>query len=315
MDELGLLGQARPDLGEGCLVTDRINLSRLLMMLPAVIFFAAFALIPMCVAVYYSGLNWSGVGSATWVGLENWKSMLASGELWHSFWLTIALMFWCWVLQNPLGLVIGVFTAGAQRHRAVFGALYFIPLLFSSVAIGVTWSYILSPTFGLMDNLLKALGIGNGFENWLGNPHIALFVIACIISWQYIPFNALLYQSGVRQIPRSLYEAAMIDGAGPIRMFFSITLPQLKYTITTTTVLILTGTLTYFDLIYVVTNGGPGDATQVLAIDMYKQAFTNLNIGAGSVIAVVLAVFGLLLSIITLKFTGFNKMESQMEGA
>ncbi|MCL6488445.1 MAG: sugar ABC transporter permease, partial [Alicyclobacillus mali] len=102
---------------------------------------------------------------------------------------------------------------------------------------------------------------------------------------------------------------------GPIRTFFSITLPQLKYTITTTTVLILTGTLTYFDLIYVVTNGGPGDATQVLAIDMYKQAFTNLNIGAGSVIAVVLAVFGLLLSIITLKFTGFNKMESQMEGA
>ncbi|WP_067935491.1 carbohydrate ABC transporter permease [Alicyclobacillus kakegawensis] len=292
----------------------RMNWQRWVMTLPAIVFFGVFAIVPMCVAVYYSGLNWSGIGQAQWVGLANWANAFSNGEALHSLWLTIELMILCWLFQNPLSLVLGVFMAGKQRHRAVYGVIYFIPLLFSSVAIGITWSYILDPEFGLLDSLLKALGIGNGSENWLGNQHIAMFVVALIIAWQFVPFNSLLYQGGARQIPESLYEAAMLDGATPIQAFFFITLPQLKYTIITATVLILTGTLTYFDLIYVVTNGGPGDATQVLAMDMYKQAFTKLNIGAGSVIAVILAAFGLLLSILILRLTGFNKMESQMEG-
>ncbi|QQE78194.1 carbohydrate ABC transporter permease [Alicyclobacillus sp. SO9] len=293
----------------------RMNWQRWLMMLPAVIFFGVFALVPMFVAVYYSGLNWSGVGHAQWVGVQNWTHAFSDGQALHSLWLTIELMVLCWILQNPLSLVLGVFMAGKKRHRVVYGVIFFIPLLFSAVAIGVTWSYILDPEFGLLDSVLKSIGIGNGAENWIGNPHIAMLVVACIIAWQFIPFNSLLYQSGVRQIPDSLYEAAMLDGANPIQTFFRITLPQLKYTIVTTTVLILTGTLTYFDLIYVVTNGGPGDSTNVLAMYMYKEAFHSLNIGAGSVIAVILAVFGLLLSIVILKFTGFTKMESQMEGS
>ncbi len=293
----------------------RMNWQRWVMILPAVIFFAIFAMLPMLVAVYYSGLNWDGVSKATWVGFYNWTHAFASGQALHSLRLTLELMALCWILQNPLSLVLGVFMAGKQRHRVVYGVVYFIPLLFSAVAIGITWSYILDPEFGLVDSMLKSIGIGNGTENWLGNPSLAMFVVACIIAWQFIPFNSLLYQSGAKQIPTSLYEAAMLDGAGPIRSFFHITLPQLKYTIITTTVLILTGTLTYFDLIYVVTNGGPGDSTEVLAMDMYKEAFTNLNIGAGSVIAVILAAAGLLLSILILKFTGFNRMESQMEGS
>lgn len=291
-----------------------MNWQRWVMMLPAVVFFAIFALAPMCVALYYSGLNWSGVGQEKWVGLYNWTHVFASGEALHSLKLTVELMVLCWILQNPLSLVLGVFMAGKKRHRAVYGVIYFLPLLFSSVAIGITWSYILDPTFGLVNALLKLVGI-NTTVNLIGNPNLALLVVACIIAWQFVPFNSMLYQSGVKQIPESLYEAAMIDGAGPIRSFFQITLPQLKYTIITTTVLILTGTLTYFDLIYVVTNGGPGDSTMVLAMDMYQEAFVNLNIGAGSVLAVILAVSGLLLSILVLKFTGFNRMESQMEGS
>lgn len=292
----------------------RMNWQRWVMVLPAVAFFGIFALVPMFVALYYSGLNWSGVGPAQWVGLHNWRNILSNGEALHSLRLTIELMVLCWILQNPLSLVLGVFMAGHKRHRVVYGVIYFIPLLFSSVAIGITWSYILDPTFGLISALLKLVGI-NSTVNLIGNPHLALLVVACIIAWQFIPFNALLYQGGVRQIPDSLYEAAMLDGAGPIQTFFAITLPQLKYTIITTTVLILTGTLTYFDLIYVVTNGGPGVSTQVLAMDMYKEAFVNLNIGAGSVLAVILAVFGLVLSLLVLKFTGFNRMESQIEGS
>ncbi|WEG12866.1 sugar ABC transporter permease [Pullulanibacillus sp. KACC 23026] len=291
-----------------------MNWQRWIMVIPALVFFAIFAIIPMCVAVYYTGLNWDGLTPPTWAGLSNWVQVFQNGEAWQSTRLTIELMVLCWITQNPISLVLGVFMAGKQKHRAVFGVFYFIPLLFSAAAIGVTWSYILNPNFGLVDSLLTALGVKQPV-NWLGSPHLALISVSLVIAWQFIPFNSLLYQGGAKQIPESIYEAAKIDGAGPFRTFFSITLPQLKYTIVTSSVLILTGTLTYFDLIYVLTSGGPGTSTQVLAMDMYKQAFMNNNIGMGSVMAIILAVFGLILSLLILKFTGFNNMESQKEGA
>lgn len=291
-----------------------MNWQRWLMIFPAVLFFVVFALIPMVIALYYSGLQWNGIGTPKWVGLFNWQHAFQNGEVLHAVWLTVEMMVLCWVFQTPISLLLGVFLAGKQKHRSVFGVFYFVPLLFSSVAIGVTWSYLLNPNFGLVDALLKALHIGNGNQNWLGNPHITLLVVSAIVAWQFIPFHTLLYQGGAKQIPDSLYEAAKIDGASLWNVFFSITLPQLKYTVITSSVLILTGSLTYFDLIYVLTGGGPGSATQVLAMDMYKQAFVNQNIGLGSVLAVVLAVAGIVLSMLTLRFTGFNKMESQLEG-
>ncbi len=292
----------------------RMNWQRWIMVLPALVFFAVFAIIPMIVAVYYSGLKWNGLTAPVWVGIQNWISVFKDGEAWNSIKLTLELMVLCWVTQNPISLVLGVFMAGKQKHRAIFSVFYFIPLLFSAAAIGVTWSYILNPNFGLVNSILRAFGVTKTI-NWLGDPHLALIVVSLIIAWQFIPFNSLLYQGGAKQIPESLYEAAKIDGAGPLRIFFSITLPQLKYTIVTSSVLILTGTLTYFDLVYVLTSGGPGSSTQVLAMDMYKQAFMNNEIGLGSVMAIILAVFGLVLSLLILKFTGFNRMESQKEGA
>ncbi|MCL6624955.1 MAG: sugar ABC transporter permease [Alicyclobacillus shizuokensis] len=291
-----------------------MNAQRWLMMVPAVVFFAVFALVPMVIAVYFSGLNWNGIGTAAWIGLGNWQQVFHDAEALKALRLTLWIMILSWVIQTPLSLLLGVYLSSPQRHRAVLAVFYFTPLLFSSTAIGITWSYIFNPNFGLVTALLKALHIGNGMQNWLGNPHVALLIVALVIAWQFIPFHTLLYQGGARQIPDSLYEAARIDGAKPTAIFFRITLPQLKYTFATSTVLILTGSLTYFDLIYVLTDGGPGDATNVLAMDMYKQAFVNQHIGYGSVLAVILAVAGVILSLIMLRATGFNRMESQMEG-
>ena len=120
-----------------------------------------------------------------------------------------------------------------------------------------------------------------------GNPTLAFAtVVIFVIAWQFIPFHTLIYQGGVRQIPGSIYEAAQIDGAGRVRQFFSITIPQLKYTIITSSTLMLVGSLTYFDLIFVLTGGGPGDATRILALDMYITGFQANQMGAASVIGV-----------------------------
>ncbi len=291
-----------------------LNWKRVLMMLPAVLFFAFFALIPLVTAVYYSGLSWNGIGPSQWVGVQNWTSVFADGTAGHAILLTVEIMVLSWIFQTPLSLLIGVFLAGEQRHRAVFGVFYFVPLLFSAVAIGVTWENILMPGYGLLDSLLQSVGIGSGEENWLGNSRIALVVLAMLIAWQFIPFHSLLYQGGAKQIPDSLYEAAKIDGANPWTTFFSITLPQLKYTIITSSILILTGSLTYFDLIYVTTEGGPGNSTTILPMDMYKEAFLDQSIGRGSVLAIILAVAGVVLSLVILRFSRFTQMESQLEG-
>jgi raffinose/stachyose/melibiose transport system permease protein len=135
-----------------------------------------------------------------------------------------------------------------------------------------------------------------------------------VIAWQFIPFHTLLYQGGVRQIPEQMYEAAQIDGAGRIRQFFSITVPQLKYTIITSSTLMLVGSLVYFDLIWVLTQGGPGNATRILALDMYIRGFQANQMGAASVIGVILVVVGVVLTIVIQRLGGRDLRASQMEG-
>ena len=281
---------------------------------PALVFYALFALFPMFIALYLSFTQWNGLSPETWVGLQNWRALLSDTVTGHALLLTFELMALCWIIQTPISLLLGIFMAGRQRYRSILGVFYFIPLLFSAVAIGLTWLSILDPNFGLLNTLLNAIGLSGLTRGWLGDPSLAFYVIVGLISWQCIPFHALLYMGGARQIPRELYEAASIDGAGRVQQFFMITLPQLKYTLVTSTTLILTGSLTYFDLIWVTTGGGPGFATRVLPLQMYITAFQDESVGYGSVLAVLLAVIGILLSLALLRFTGFSRMSSQREG-
>jgi raffinose/stachyose/melibiose transport system permease protein len=278
------------------------------------VFYVAFAIIPLFIAVYLSFTRWNGLVPAVWIGLGNWIALLSDAVTGNSLLLTIKVMVISWVVQTPLSILLGVFMAGKQRYRAVFSVLYFLPLLFSAVAIALTWQIMLDPNFGVLDILLDSMGLHFLAKVWLGDPNLAFYVVMVIVSWEFIPFHALLYLGGARQIPKELYEAASIDGSGRVQNFFRITLPQLKYTVITSTTLIFTGSLTYFDLFWVTTQGGPGYATRVLPLQMYITAFQNGQVGYGSMIAVVLAAFGILLSFILLRFTGFSKMSSQLEG-
>ena len=199
-------------------------------------------------------------------------------------------------------------TAALSRVLSVF---YFIPLLLSAAAIAITWKALLDPNFGLGPGLHWNLLT----QNWLGNPKLAVGVVIFIVSWQFIPFHSLIYQGAVRQIPTSMYEAAKLDGAGRVRQFFSITLPQLKYTIITSSTLMVVGSLTFFDLIFVLTYGGPADATDVLALNMYKQGFVGNQMGQASAIAVILVFVGLAIALLLRRLGGRDATASQMEGA
>lgn len=280
------------------------------MALPALLFFLFFGGVPLVGVVLLSFTQWDGIGAISWLGLGNWTSVLADPVMWKAMGLTFGIMIFSWLVQTPLALLLGVFTAGTQRYRAFLAVLYFLPLLMSAAAISIAYKALLDPNFGLA----ASLGIPILVQNWLGSPTLVLFVVIFVLSWMYVPFHSLIYQGGVRQIPKTMYEAASIDGAGTVRQFFSITLPQLKYTIITSSTLMVVGSMTSFDLIFVLTGGGPGDATRVLALDMYLRGFRANQMGPASVIAVLIVLIGLALAQLLQRLGGKDKTSSQMEG-
>src|SRR5450631_829286 len=193
---------------------ERANFFVMLWTAPALVFYVAFAIIPLFIAVYLSFTRWNGLVPPVWIGLGNWIALLSDTVTGNSLLLTIKVMVISWLVQTPLSILIGVFMAGNQRYRAVFSVLYFLPLLFSAVAIALTWQTMLDPNFGVVNALLDSMGLKFLAKDWLGNADLAFYVLLAIVSWEFIPFHALLYLGGARQIPKELYEAASIDGGG-----------------------------------------------------------------------------------------------------
>lgn len=277
---------------------------------PALIFFLAFAALPLAGVALLSFMAWDGLGTPQWVGLDKWSQTLADPVTRQAMWLTLVFVVGSYVFQAPVALLLGVFMAGRQRYRAFLSVLYFLPLLFSSAAVGITFQALLDPNFGLS----RAFGSELFNRDWLGNSDIALYVVIFVVGWCFVPFHSLLYQAGVSQIPHSMYEAATLDGAGRVKQFWYVTLPQLRYTIVTSSTLMLVGSLTYFDLIFVLTGGGPGNATRILPLDMYLTGFRSYDMGQASAVALILAVVGLSLALVLNRISGAGKMESQQAG-
>ncbi|GIF64558.1 ABC transporter [Asanoa ishikariensis] len=272
--------------------------------------FVAFAIIPLIGVLVLSFTQWDGIGDIHAAGFDSWRSVLRDPGLVHALWVTFLIMALSWAFQTPLSLLIGVYLATQSRFREILAVIYFVPLLLSSAALAITYKALLDPNFGLG----AGLGIPLLQQDWLGRDNLALGVLVFVVSWQFIPFHSLIYQSAVRQIPKAMFEASEIDGAGRLRQFFSITLPQLKYTVITSSTLMVVGSLTFFDLIFVLTGGGPGDATRALALDMYKRGFQASLMGPASAIAVILVLVGLGLALLLRRLGGRDTTESQMEG-
>ncbi|MGW0709240.1 carbohydrate ABC transporter permease [Streptomyces sp. NPDC002643] len=270
--------------------------------LPGVLFFTFFAVVPMALALYLSFTSWDGLGDPRPVGLANWQKLLDDPRLTQSLWLTVVLTLASWAFQTVVALLLGVWAAGRQRNRAVLSAIFFVPFLLSSTAIAILFYALLDPNFGIIQ------------KDTLGSQSGAFLAIVFVGGWQFIPFHTLIYQGGARQIPDVLYQAAAIDGAGRYRQFFSITLPQLRNTITTSTVLIVVGSLTYFETVLILTKGGPGTDTAILPYLMYEAGFKTYDFGYASAIATFLVIAATGLSLVLVRLSGFGTMRSTREG-
>lgn len=281
--------------------------------LPGVLFFALFAVVPMAYAVYLSFCgSWGGLGSPRLSGFSNWSRLFSDPAIRQATRTTLELTVLSWLFQTPVALLLGVWAAGRERNRAVLSAIFFLPLVLSTTAIALLFHALLDPNFGLAKDLGPWIGFPDG--NILGSPHGALITVAFVGGWQFTPFHTLIYQGGARQIPQMLYQASLIDGAGRAQQFRHITLPQLRNTITTSSVLIIVGSLTSFETVFLLTQGGPGTSTDTLAFAMYQTAFQGFDFGYASALGTALVVVSAVVSLLMVRFTGFGRMRSTQEG-
>jgi xylobiose transport system permease protein len=278
---------------------------------PGLIFFGVFALLPMAGVVYLSLTSWDGITAPQYIGWHNWSRFLGDHQIVQSTVVTAVLLIGNIAVQAPISILLGVWSAGKQRNRAVLSAVFFLPLLLSTAATSVMWRQLLDPNFGLPS---KMSWLFLGDQNMLGTQTGSIVVLILVTSWQFIPFHSLLYQGAARNVPAVLYQAAEIDGASRTRQFFSITLPLLRNTIVTSTTFMVVGGLTAFDVVLLLTNGGPGTDTATLPFTMYQTAFVTYDYGYASAVATFLLLLATGASLLLVKLTGYTKMTGTQEG-
>ncbi|MDQ0229358.1 carbohydrate ABC transporter permease [Metabacillus malikii] len=269
--------------------------------LPALLLILVIIYIPIVLSGYYGLMDWDGIGQMTFIGLENYATLIKDSYFWTSTWHSFLLAIFSTaslLLYLAISLVLVSNIKGADLLRKI----YLIPMLLSSVAIAQLWMKIFDPTNGMANKVLEFFGAEN-LPVWLADPEIALFAIFIPIIWQYAGFYILIYYAALKNVPNEVIEAAKIDGANPVQIAFKIKLPLISGVFKVTIMLAVVGSLKYFDLIYVMTGGGPNGASEVIASYMYKEAFKLNNFGYGSAIGFGLLVICLVMTWLTTKLT------------
>jgi raffinose/stachyose/melibiose transport system permease protein len=228
--------------------------------------------------------------------MDNYQQVLQAPVFWKALSNNLILVVASLVTQLPAALAVALLLSTKLRGLRIFRTIYLFPLLMSTVAIALLWTFIYNPNIGLVNALLDAANLHSWTRGWLGDESAALWAVVGVISWHFVPFYMILFLAGLTTIPPELYESAHLDGAGGWAAFRHVTLPLMRGVIRTAAILSLIGSLKYFDLIWVMTGGGPSNATELMATYMYKQAFELYRMGYASTIAVVLFVIAFVVS-------------------
>jgi multiple sugar transport system permease protein len=263
---------------------------------PAVAFTVAMIAFPVAYTIWLGFQSFSSTGQQSFAGLGNYAKLVSDAEFWHGLWVTLALYLLSLALQLVLGIWLALILFHAKRLPGVVRSLFISPFMMPPVVAGMMWLVILDPSLGAANYLLQRVGLPP--SDWLASPTWVIPTVALIDTWQWAPYVALIVLGGLQSLPPSVYEAAQIDGASAFRTFRRITLPLLLPTIVTATILRSVDLLRFFDIIYITTQGGPGDASNTLNIYGFRVGFEFFNIGYASALMLTLTaiVFGVVLA-------------------
>lgn len=270
--------------------------------LPTMLIFVAIVFIPILVSSYYSVLDWNGIGKGTFVGLKNYIEMFTSSRALNSIKNSLFFAAASIFIQLPIALILALILASGVKGEGFFRTVYFVPVLLSTVVIAQLWLKIYNPDYGLLNTFLRSIGLGNLAQDWLGQTNTALASSFVPSLWQYLGYHVLLMYAGAKSISKDVFEAAKIDGASSARIAFSITIPLMKPILKVCLIFSLIGSFKVFDLIYVLTNGGPFYTTEVPSTLMYSTIFVTYRYGYGSAISVFIILECLVFTLLLNKF-------------
>ncbi|GIH26808.1 sugar ABC transporter permease [Acrocarpospora phusangensis] len=284
-----------------------------LFILPALVLFMLLVLAPIALAAYSSFFKWNGFGlfPTNFIGLDNFTRLLEDEVFLGDLWRGLLLIIFSLVIQLPLALAIALLLNQKMRGRAFYRLLFFMPYVLSEVITAVLFTMILSPERGLANELLAFVGLESLESTFLSEPSTVMYSLMIVMTWKYFGFHMILYLAGRQSIPNELTEAAQIDGATPWRVFWHVTLPLLGPTIRITIFLSVIGTIQLFDLVYVLTGGGPVHASETMGVTMYEFGFKRFQVGYASAISVVMFLLSLVFAIGYQRFV----MRRDTEGA
>jgi raffinose/stachyose/melibiose transport system permease protein len=268
-----------------------------LFLLPALALYVLFVLFPIVQAAHYSLFKWNGLQPLTdFIGLKNYQVALANGAFRSAVGNNVLIIVLSLAIQIPFSLSLAVLLNRRFPGRAIFRLIFFLPYVLSEAITGIVFSLMLRPE-GIVDATLSNASLGGVIQDWLGDGSIVMLTLFVIISWKYFGFHMIILLAGLQGIPHEIEEAALIDGAGRWQTFRHISLPLLGPTLRVSVFLSMIGALQLFDVIWVMTKGGPVGASNTMAILMFKSGFTSQQMGYGSALAVILFVCALVLAL------------------
>ncbi|WP_425826246.1 carbohydrate ABC transporter permease [Streptomyces fractus] len=279
----------------------RHHLIGLTFLAPAIVLIGVFTITPFAQSILLSFRNWDGVSPDTpFVGLDNYRMVFEDNAFWASMKNVALFGVIGFFVGNGVALAMATAVNRIKRGRTFFRTVFYLPGVLSVVVVGLIFSFVLNPSSGILNRLLGDAGLESLQQNWLGDPAIALPVVAAVFVWLHWGFGFLLFLAGLQDIPAEVYEAADLDGAGPWAKFRSITWPHLAPVTSIVSLLTLLAALQIFGTVQVLTNGGPGAHTMVPTLYIYNEAFTNNRHGTAAAMSVLYGGGLLLLSLLQL---------------
>jgi multiple sugar transport system permease protein len=268
--------------------------------LPSFIGLLVFSLIPIVAVAILSFFNWSLLGQPTFIGVQNYAKMFSSSAFWHTLLVTFYYVLLNIPLQTILALLLAVLLNQNLPGKGIFRTIFVVPWMATAVAMGTIWQWIFDPQYGSLNTFLALFHISG--PAWLSSTTWALPAIAAVNIWQYTGYNMLFFLAGLQGIPSDFYQAASLDGANRFEQFFSITIPLLTPTLFFVLVTDIIGSAQVFDTVYVMTQGGPGKATNVINFEIFQQAFEFFHAGYASALSMVLFAILIIITLIQVLF-------------
>lgn len=264
-------------------------------LIPSLLLFALFVLVPIVWSIYYGFFSWKGIGAAKFIGLDNYKEVLHDPVFWGALKNNAIVICASLFGQVPIALFLALLLSKSNMFQRFVRSAVFMPMVLSSVVVGLIWGYIYQPQIGIFNLVLDYLGLGSLKKEWLADPKFAIYSISLPIVWNYIGPYLVMFIGALKNIPGEIDDAVKIDGPGPFRKLFAVKLPLIWDIIKVAVVLCISGSLKSFDLVYVMTGGGPAHSTELLATYMYNNTFSIYRYGYGSAISATILIISLVL--------------------